>query len=116
MSEQRMTNEKVWCLTEQNINDLQADSIDRLIERCGAAHYVNVHIRINGRDEIVEADWLKHMKRVVDPTDQGQLLSFYSVHTKDELIDRLHRHIERLQAKLPSSEPPGGERTHVREG
>lgn len=96
-------NGHVWCLTNQKINDLQVASIDRLIDRCKAAHFVNVHVRINGKDEHYEADWLKHLKRVVEPTDQSQLMAFYDVRTKDELIDRLYQHIERLQAKLPSS-------------
>lgn len=110
-----MTKENVWCLSGAKVNEFQAASIDRLIERCGAAHYVNIEIRINGQDEMYQADWLKHLKRIVEPTDQSQLLSFYDVQTKDELIDRLHRHIERLQAKMPP-DPPGCERTHVREG
>jgi hypothetical protein len=91
----------VWCLTDRSINDLQVLSIDRLIKRCGAAHHVNVQIRINGQDEIHEADWLKHLKRVVELADQSQLMSFYDVRTKDELIDRLYHHIERLQERAP---------------
>jgi hypothetical protein len=106
--------QNVWVLTDANINELQVDSIDRLIARCKAAHYVDICIRINGKDERVQADWLKHLKRVVEPTDQSQLMSFYDVRTKDELIDRLYHHIERLQAKLPPDGQRGVER--VREG
>jgi hypothetical protein len=50
-----------WKLTDEKINELQVDSINRLIQRCKAAHFVNVQVRINGRFEIFEADWLKHL-------------------------------------------------------
>jgi formamidopyrimidine-DNA glycosylase len=93
--------QNVWALTDVNINDVQTASIDRLISRCKGAHYVNIHIRINGMWEIHEGDWLKHLKRVVAPVDQSQLMRFYDVRTQDELIDRLCKHIDRLQAKLP---------------
>lgn len=104
----------VWCLTDKNINDLQVESIDRLIERCKAAHYVDVYLRINGMDVRVQADWLKHLKRVVEPADHSQLMRFYDVRTQDELIERLSHHIERLQAKLPPTPDMRPER--VREG
>jgi len=102
------TASNVWVLTDKNINDLQTASIDRLIARCGAAHHVDICLRINGKDERVEADWVKHLKRVVDPMDHSQLMRFYDVRTQDELIDRLSRHIDRLQEKLtpaPSMRP-----------
>ena len=46
--------------------------------------------------------------------DQMQLGHFYSVETKDTLIEKMEQHIERLQAKLPPirDEQPG----RVREG
>lgn len=96
-----MTNEQVWVLAGRKVNEFQVESIDQLIARCGAAHYVNIEMRINGETEIYQADWLKHMKRVVEPADQSQLLSFYDVKTKDELIDRLYHHIAKLQDRLP---------------
>lgn len=111
----RTSEEMVWCLAGRKINEFQVASIDRLIDLCGAAHYVNIEMRINGRDEVFQADWLKHMKRVVDPIDQSQLLAFYDVRTKDELIERLYRHIERLQEKLPQTSA-GAERSAPREG
>lgn len=96
-----------WVLTDAHINDLQTDSINRLIERCKHAHYVNVHVRINGKDEHFEADWLKYIKPVTAPADVSQLMSFYDAADKDELIERLHHHIERLQAKLPAANEYG---------
>lgn len=104
----------VWCLTDQNINDLQTQSIDRLIARCKQGHFVDIRVRINGTYEIHEADWLKHIKRVTDPADMQRLMAFYSVRTLEELVERQHRHIERLQAKLPQAPAMGAER--VREG
>lgn len=105
-----------WVLADANINDLQAASIDRLIARCAQAHFVNIQlqIRINGGWETVEADWIKHMKRVTDPADQSQLMAFYDVKSKDELIERMYHHIERLQAKLPPI--PDAAARRVREG
>lgn len=114
MNEQVPTKDQVWCLTDARINEFQVATIDRLIARAGAAHYVNIEIRINGETEIYEADWLRHLKRVTDPVDQMQLMSFYDVKTKDELIDRLHHHIERLQRQLPPSGGPAFQR--AREG
>ena len=67
MNEPLCTDEHVWVLTDKSINNLQVDSVDRLIERCKAAHYVDILIRINGKDERVQADWLKHLKRVTAP-------------------------------------------------
>lgn len=57
-----------WKLTDAKINDLQVASIDRLIPRCKLAHFVNVRVRINGRWEEYEADWIKHMTRTDQPS------------------------------------------------
>lgn len=53
-----------WELTDEHINSLQVDSVNRLIERTKHAHYTNVVVRINGKDETYEADWIKHMRPV----------------------------------------------------
>lgn len=53
-----------WSITDKNINDIQAASIKRLIDRSRHAHFVNLTIRINGQDEHYEADWIKHMKQL----------------------------------------------------
>ena len=113
-SNDRATNQSVWCLTDQKINDLQVASIDRLIERCKAAHFTNIRIRINGQWEDHEADWIKHLRRVTEPTDMAQLMSFYGAATLEDLVARQAHHIEKLQAKLPATPAMGAER--VREG
>jgi hypothetical protein len=56
-----------WLLTDKNINALQAESIQRLIDRLKHAHHTDLRVRINGQDEWFEADWLKHMVRVTPP-------------------------------------------------
>lgn len=56
-----------WLLTDQSINSLQVDSVQRLISRAWAAHHVDLIIRINGKDEHHEADWLKHLVRAHTP-------------------------------------------------
>jgi hypothetical protein len=51
-------------LNDDYINDLQRQSIIRLIERLKHAHYTDIVIktRINADDKIFEADWLKHLR------------------------------------------------------
>lgn len=51
-----------YVLTDESINDLQTNTVQTLIERAKRAHYCNVYLRINGKDELYQADWLKHMK------------------------------------------------------
>jgi hypothetical protein len=50
-----------WSLDAARINDLQQDSIVELVRLCKAAHFVDVHVRINGKWEVHEADWIKHL-------------------------------------------------------
>lgn len=50
-----------FVLTDEKINDLQIKSVQTLIDRAKRAHYVDVVIRINGKDEHYQADWIKHM-------------------------------------------------------
>jgi hypothetical protein len=52
-----------WYLPWHAINDLQRQSVDQLIKRSKAAHFTNVKVRINGKWEESEADWIKHMVR-----------------------------------------------------
>ena len=44
-----------------SLNDLQMESIRRLVPKLRAAHFTNLKIRINGAWEEVECDWLKHL-------------------------------------------------------
>lgn len=58
----------------QKINDLQMESIRKLIPRLRQAHFTNLRIRINGAWEEVECDWLKHLvlpdgRRLTAPPD-----------------------------------------------
>ncbi len=52
-----------WMITDQGINDLQIESINKVISRAWAAHHVDLIIRINRVDERHQADWLKHLTR-----------------------------------------------------
>lgn len=56
-----------WLVTECHINELQIDSIQRLIDRAKRASMTDIKLRINGQDEWYEADWLKHMTRTTPP-------------------------------------------------
>src|ERR1700744_903193 len=67
-----------WYLPWHAINDLQRESVDRLTKRAKAAHYVNLTVRINGKDEVYEADWLKHLQPIKpdETTDRTAKLEF----------------------------------------
>jgi hypothetical protein len=51
------------------INELQIDSIERLIKRTRGAHFTDVRVRINGQYEAYEADWIKHMLVLAEVDD-----------------------------------------------
>jgi hypothetical protein len=51
-----------WFLTAVNLNEIQVESIQRMIERAKSAHHVDVVLRVNGHEERFEADWLKWLK------------------------------------------------------
>lgn len=55
-----------YVIPERFVNDIQANSISTMIARAKRAHYCNVYLRINGKDELYEADWIKHL------TDLGE--------------------------------------------
>ena len=56
-----------WLITDEKINSLQVDSIQRLIDRARHAHMTDIKLRINGQDEWYQADWLKHLIRATPP-------------------------------------------------
>lgn len=60
-----------WWLSADSINDLQQASVDRQIRRCKVAHHTDLDVRINGKNESHEADWVKHMVRVDLTSEAG---------------------------------------------
>ncbi len=56
-----------WLITDEKINSLQVDSIQRLVGRARHAHMTDIKLRINGQDEWHQADWLKHLTRTTPP-------------------------------------------------
>lgn len=56
-----------WLITDEKINSLQVDSIQRLVDRARYAHMTDIKLRINGQDEWHQADWLKHLTRTTPP-------------------------------------------------
>lgn len=50
-----------WKLPADAINRLQQASIERIVARCKQAHYVDIVVRINGKYEVHQADWIKHL-------------------------------------------------------
>ena len=61
-----------WLITDEKINSLQVDSIQRLIDRAKHAHMTDIKLRINGQDEWHQADWLKHLTRTIPPAQPEQ--------------------------------------------
>ena len=53
-------------LPGDKVNSLQVASVLRLIERAKHAHMTDIKLRINGRDEWIQADWLKHLEKIND--------------------------------------------------
>ncbi len=76
-----------WLITDEMINSLQIDSIQRLIDRARHAHMTDIKLRINGQDEWYEADWLKHLKRAAPPQRNWQSLTDEEI---SELIQNTH--------------------------
>ena len=56
-----------FVITDDNINHLQVNTIRKTVEYLKHAHYTNLHIRINGQNKVLEADWIKHMQLVAPP-------------------------------------------------
>jgi hypothetical protein len=61
-----------WLITDEKINSLQVDSIQRLIDRARHAHMTDIKLRINGQDEWHQADWLKHLTRTTPPQSEQE--------------------------------------------
>lgn len=49
-------------LSDDHITELQRRSILKLINRAKHSHSTDIVLRINGKDETIEADWIKHLK------------------------------------------------------
>lgn len=57
-----------FVITDENINALQIESIRQLIQRAKRAHMTDIKLRINGQDEWLEADWIKHLRLASAPS------------------------------------------------
>ena len=49
-------------LPDEEINELQRRSIIKLVERAKHAHMININMRINAQDVVLEADWIKNLR------------------------------------------------------
>jgi hypothetical protein len=45
----------------KHINDIQLNSIKLFIERAQGAHFIDIRLRINGRYEFWQADYLRYL-------------------------------------------------------
>ena len=52
---------QTWRLPEHCINKLQQQSIEELVKRCKLAHHVDIILRIDGKYESFQADWIKSL-------------------------------------------------------
>jgi hypothetical protein len=57
-----------FVITDEKINHLQVNTIRKTVERCKHAHHTDLQLRINGQDEWLQADWVKHMQIAAAPT------------------------------------------------
>lgn len=51
----------LFSLDKSLINNIQVHSISQVIPRARVAHHTDFHMRINGQNEVWEADWVKHL-------------------------------------------------------
>ncbi len=66
-----------FVLPNDSINDLQLEDLRKVIERAKHAHMTDIDMRINGKNEHYEADWLKHFQEVAgnEPVTDGEEFS-----------------------------------------
>lgn len=96
-----------WLITDEKINSIQVDSIQRLIDRANHAHMTDIKLRINGQDEWYEADWLKHMTRAAPPQRQwvgltDECVRALWVDTANPDAYRIERFAKAIEDKLRS--------------
>ena len=92
-----------WLITDEKINSLQVDSIQRLIDRARHAHMTDIKLRINGQDEWFQADWLKHLTRTTPPQRTWVGLTDEEIDPDAEKSDNyaaFHGGVRFAQAKL----------------
>ncbi len=79
-----------FILNDDDLNGLQIESIHKLIERAKLGNFTNAQLRIEGKYEYHEADWIKFLRR--DPDS--------------DRIKELEGHIERIvEAKRKQKRP-----------
>jgi hypothetical protein len=106
--------ERNWSLSSDHINFLQDASIEKLVQVCKQAHYVDVDVRINGENRRYQADWIKHLRPATEseiPRSElvEQLRYFVAFHTEGELPKefqggQLVRRIARCRELLAQNE------------
>lgn len=61
-----------WTLSKDKIISPQQASIEHAVEMAKHGHHIDIVIRINGRDETLQADWIKHLEPgVANPEGYG---------------------------------------------
>jgi hypothetical protein len=78
-----------WLITDEKINSLQVDFIQRLIDRARHAHMTDIKLRINGQDEWHQADWLKHLTRTTPPQSEQEPVAWQTMEAKYPTLEKL---------------------------
>lgn len=91
-----------WVLRGQHINEFQQASIARAVKRCKQAHFTNLDIRINGKNEAEEADWVKWLEPVKNKQHDAEREARDSAGIGDERNGRIESGRDRLNAALAS--------------
>ncbi len=67
---QRDPHVDLYSFDRSKINEFQRQTMGAVLKACKHAHYTNIILRINGRDDVYEADWLKHFVLAAHPEPQ----------------------------------------------
>lgn len=81
-----------WFLPLSSINDIQAESVAAQIVRTKQAHSTDLDIRINGKNELHQADWVKKLQPVDVSPPEPRRIYHLEVGDKDNVptAEELH--------------------------
>lgn len=82
-----------WTLKWEDVNHLQRDTVELLVQRCKHAHTTDVKLRIKGKDEWYEADWLKHLHLSLSPQPEPVIPEGWKivpVEPTEKMLDALY--------------------------
>lgn len=90
----------VFELACKDLNYLQIDSLLKLIRMAKHAHHIDVVVRINGEDQLFQADWIKHI--TPPPDDIGHHIVYEGSENDGQVwhyIGKDHKRSERFYSE-----------------